>query len=95
MPRKAKTLGEAILRRREQLGLSQHQAHKQLEVTRLTYRLWEMNASVPDIQMLPRVAQWLEVSVHEVLAMAGVPVFEGLDRCKHCGGTGRAPAAAS
>ena len=40
-------LGTRLRQRREQLGLTQTQAARELDVARTAYRLWEMEAARP------------------------------------------------
>lgn len=75
--------------RREQ-GWSQYQAARELGVTRLTYRTWEMGVSIPSVEHLLTLSKWLGLSIHEILEATGVPVNRHIDACRTCGGSGRA-----
>jgi transcriptional regulator with XRE-family HTH domain/anti-sigma regulatory factor (Ser/Thr protein kinase) len=56
-------LGSRLRQRREELGLSQAQAAKQLDVARTAYRLWEMEAARPAPDRWRGIARWLGISV--------------------------------
>jgi transcriptional regulator with XRE-family HTH domain/anti-sigma regulatory factor (Ser/Thr protein kinase) len=63
-------LGARLRERREQLGLSQAQAARELEVARTAYRLWEMEAARPAPDRWRTIANWLGVSVSALLLAA-------------------------
>lgn len=60
-------LGERLKHRREQLGLSQAQAARELDVARTAYRLWEMEAAKPAPDRWRLIAKWLGVSIATML----------------------------
>ena len=60
-------LGENIRRLRKQKGSSQETLAQQLHVVRQTISKWEKGISVPDAEMLQRLAELFEVSVGELL----------------------------
>ncbi len=60
-------LGENIRALRKARGLSQQELAEQLHVVRQTVSKWEQGLSVPDADMLVRLAECLEVSVEELL----------------------------
>jgi serine/threonine-protein kinase RsbW len=60
-------LGSRLRQRREQLGLSQAQAARQLEVARTAYRLWEMEAAKPAPDRWRSNARWLGISMTAML----------------------------
>ena len=62
-------LGENIIARRKQLGLSQQTLADQLHVVRQTISKWEKNLSVPDADALVRLADALETTVQALLGM--------------------------
>ena len=66
-------LGENIKILRKQKGYSQETMAEQLNVVRQTISKWEKGYSVPDADMLERIAGLFEVSVGELL---GSPVTE-------------------
>lgn len=60
-------LGENIKTLRKQKGYSQETLAQQLNVVRQTVSKWEKGYSVPDAEMLERMANLFEVSVTELL----------------------------
>lgn len=60
-------LGENIKTLRKQKGYSQETLAEQLNVVRQTVSKWENGLSVPDAEMLGRIAELLEVSVSDIL----------------------------
>jgi len=52
---------------RKQKGMSQEMLAQRLNVVRQTVSKWEKGLSVPDAEMLMRLAELLEVSVEELL----------------------------
>jgi transcriptional regulator with XRE-family HTH domain len=61
------SLGERLKNRREELGISQAQAARELDVARTAYRLWEMEAASPSPDRWRLIARWLGVSVATML----------------------------
>ncbi len=60
-------LGENIKTLRKQRGMSQEIMAQQLNVVRQTVSKWEQGVSVPDAQMLTRIAEMFEVPVSKLL----------------------------
>ena len=60
-------LGSRLKQRREELGLTQTQAAKQLDVARTAYRLWEMEAAKPAPDRWRAIARWLGISMTAML----------------------------
>jgi len=60
-------LGSRLKQRREELGLTQAQAARQLEVARTAYRLWEMEAAKPAPDRWRTIARWLGISMTAML----------------------------
>jgi transcriptional regulator with XRE-family HTH domain/anti-sigma regulatory factor (Ser/Thr protein kinase) len=60
-------LGNRLRQRREELGLSQAQAARQLDVARTAYRLWEMEAAKPAPDRWRNIAKWLGISMTAML----------------------------
>lgn len=60
-------LGENIKQLRKQKGFTQEELAIRLNVVRQTVSKWEKNLSVPDAEMLVRLAEQLEVPVTELL----------------------------
>ena len=64
-------LGENIRALRKARGLSQQELAERLHVVRQTVSKWEQGLSVPDADMLVRLAECLEVSVEAPLLEMG------------------------
>lgn len=60
-------LGENIRALRKARSLSQQELAERLHVVRQTVSKWEQGLSVPNADMLVRLAECLEVSVEELL----------------------------
>lgn len=71
-------LNENIRRLRKARGLSQEVLAAQLHIVRQTLSKWEQGLSVPDAQMLSRLAEALQTTVADLLGEAP-PVPEGPD----------------
>jgi transcriptional regulator with XRE-family HTH domain/anti-sigma regulatory factor (Ser/Thr protein kinase) len=61
------SLGDRLKLRRAELGLSQAQAARELDVARTAYRLWEMEAAKPAPDRWRLISRWLGVSVSTML----------------------------
>ncbi len=61
------SLGHRLKSRRAELGLSQAQAARELDVARTAYRLWEMEAAKPSPDRWRLISRWLGVSVTTML----------------------------
>ena len=61
------SLAERLRTRRSELGLSQAQAARELDVARTAYRLWEMEAARPSPDRWRLISRWLGVSVTTML----------------------------
>lgn len=60
-------LGENIKLHRQSKGFTQEEVASRLHVTRQTISKWEKNYSVPDADLLVRLAEVLEVETSELL----------------------------
>ncbi len=60
-------LGETIKQLRKQKGITQEELAIRLHVVRQTISKWEKNLSVPDSELLVKLAEELDVSVNELL----------------------------
>ena len=60
-------LGARLRQRREELGMSQSQVARELEVARTAYRLWEKDAARPSPDRWRLIAKWLGLSVTAML----------------------------
>lgn len=70
-------LNENIKTIRKQRGLSQEELAIRLHVVRQTVSKWEKGLSVPDSDMLVKIAEVLEVSIGELL---GKPIYDEKDK---------------
>ena len=61
------SLADRLKQRREELGMSQSQAARELDVARTAYRLWELEAAKPAPDRWRLIASWLGVSVTTML----------------------------
>jgi transcriptional regulator with XRE-family HTH domain len=61
------SLGDRLKERRQQLGISQAQAARELDVARTAYRLWELEAAKPAPDRWRLISRWLGVSVATLL----------------------------
>jgi transcriptional regulator with XRE-family HTH domain len=61
------SLAERLKQRRDELGISQSQAARELDVARTAYRLWELEAAKPAPDRWRLIASWLGVSVTTML----------------------------
>jgi anti-sigma regulatory factor (Ser/Thr protein kinase)/DNA-binding XRE family transcriptional regulator len=61
------SLAERLKSHRDELGISQSQAARELDVARTAYRLWEMQAARPNPDRWVLIARWLGVSVSTLL----------------------------
>src|SRR5262245_43086031 len=59
--------GARLKQRREELGLSQAQAARELAVARTAYRLWELEAARPAPDRWRVIAKWLGISMTALL----------------------------
>ena len=66
------TLGYRLKAKREQLGISQSQAARELDVARTAYRLWELEAARPAPDRWRLVARWLGISLTTLLLAEGL-----------------------
>jgi transcriptional regulator with XRE-family HTH domain len=61
------SLADRLKSRRAELGISQSQAARELDVARTAYRLWELEAAKPSPDRWKLIARWLGVSVTTML----------------------------
>lgn len=62
-----RTMGEIICNRRKELGMTQREIAKKLNVTDKAVSKWERELSCPDINTIPRVAEELKISLEELM----------------------------
>jgi transcriptional regulator with XRE-family HTH domain len=66
------TLAQRLKAHREELGISQSQAARELDVARTAYRIWELVAARPAPDRWRLVARWLGVSMTTLLLAEGL-----------------------
>ncbi len=66
---KAATLGLRIAQRRKNLNLTQEEFSQLLGVTAQAVSKWENDASCPDIMLLPKISEVLDVSIDELMGV--------------------------
>ena len=66
------TLAARLRAHREERGISQSQAARELDVARTAYRLWEMEAARPAPDRWRLLARWLGVSMTTLLLAEGL-----------------------
>jgi transcriptional regulator with XRE-family HTH domain len=66
------SLGDRLKAHREQLGISQSQAARELDVARTAYRLWEMEAARPAPDRWRLLSRWLGISMTTLLLAEGL-----------------------
>ena len=62
-----KTMGEMISSLRKEKGMTQKELADRLHITDKAVSKWERNASWPDTQTIPRLAEILGVSIEELM----------------------------
>lgn len=73
------SLAERLRTERQERGISQSQAARELEVARTAYRLWELEAARPAPDRWRLVARWLGVSINTLLLAEGLISEEEAD----------------
>lgn len=61
------TLGEKLVRLREQKGLSQYEVANRLGIKRPRYNSWEQNIAKPRLEMLKKLAEFYDVKPEYLL----------------------------
>ena len=61
------TIGTRIARRRKELGMTQEEMSAKLGVSAQAVSKWENDASCPDITLLPKLVQVLDITTDELL----------------------------
>lgn len=61
------TLGEMIVMRRAQFGLSQRELASRLGVTPTRLNYWEKDKREPDVEMIKRISSELQISADELI----------------------------
>ena len=68
---KKQTFGSMIAQLRKQRGMTQLELAEQMGVTDKAVSKWERDLSFPDVSSLPRLAEIFEVSVDDLMGVAG------------------------
>jgi transcriptional regulator with XRE-family HTH domain len=71
MPMSDDTIGRALRTRRALLGLDQRDAATRIGMSRTTYSSYERDTQRPSVDVLPAIADFLEISVDDVLVLFG------------------------
>ena len=66
--------GERLAALRKERGMSQEELAEKLQLTRQTISKWETGASTPDLELLARLAELLDISVDGMLGREVRPV---------------------
>ena len=61
------TFGEKLFKLRKEKGLSQEQLAEQMNTTRQAVSKWERDESLPDITLLPQIADLYHISIDQLL----------------------------
>lgn len=72
-------IGKEIRRLREDRGLTQEALAEALNVTAQSISKWERGTSMPDVQMLPRIAVFFGVTIDQLFAMAPEQQMERIE----------------
>ena len=72
-------LGERLKTARDDRGITQAQAARELDVARSAYRLWEMDVALPEPRRWKLVAAWLGVTVTTLLLAEGLIADDEVD----------------
>jgi transcriptional regulator with XRE-family HTH domain/anti-sigma regulatory factor (Ser/Thr protein kinase) len=81
-------LGSRLRQRREELGLTQAQAARELDVARTAYRLWEMEAAKPAPDRWRTIARWLGITMTAMLLAEELIDQEATDANRAAAGGG-------
>ena len=73
------TMGEIILNKRKELGMTQSELASRLNVTDKAVSKWERNASCPDIGTIPKLADVLGLDVNELMGSTAPAKSQGED----------------
>ena len=65
-------IGDVISRKRKELGLTQNQLAKTLNISFQAVSKWENSTAYPDIEMLPRLAASLDTTIDALLGYCNV-----------------------
>jgi transcriptional regulator with XRE-family HTH domain len=74
----AATIGSALRNRRRDLGIDQSDAAALIGMSRTTFSSYERDLQRPSAEVLPALAQFVAVSIEEMLALYGATCIETL-----------------
>ena len=63
------TLGKRIMENRKRLNLTQDKLAEKLDVSSAAVSKWERNVALPDITLLPELANILDISIEELITV--------------------------
>jgi transcriptional regulator with XRE-family HTH domain len=69
------TIGEALVARRDQLGLDKGRAADLIGMSRTTYGAYEANRQRPSVNVFPALAEFLDVAMEEFLDLYGATMI--------------------
>jgi transcriptional regulator with XRE-family HTH domain len=69
------TIGEALIARRNQLGLDKGRAADQIGMSRTTYGAYEANRQRPSVNVFPALAEFLDVDMEYFLELYGATMI--------------------
>ena len=69
------TIGSALSARRLELGISRVQAAAQVGMSRTTYSSYESDSQRPSVDVFPALAEFLNITIEELLALYGATVI--------------------
>ena len=78
------TMGEKLLELRRGQGLSQEDVAEQLGVSRQAVSRWERDESLPDLMLLPVIADLFHITVDELLRGERGWYLNGQSVCADC-----------
>jgi len=64
------TIAESLKRLRSQRNITQRQLSAHLNVSHQAVSRWENDTTYPDIELLPEIALFFEISVDELLGLS-------------------------
>ena len=82
----ANTLGKQLAALRKEKGYTQKQVAEMLNISNKTLSSWEVGNTMPDLEMLPKIADIYGVSCDELLRENVEPdnAFNGFRRARQC-----------
>jgi len=72
------TIGSSLKNRRRELGIDQSDAAEKIGMSRTTFSSYERDLQRPSAEVLPALAQFLGVTIEEMLTLYGATCIEAL-----------------